>query len=300
MEAMTMGKVHAAINKVKLELAAHGGITKDRTAPDQIGGYAFRGIDDADNVLCGLTAKHGLVLYPRVVDKKSESQIDGRGKLQRHIELTMEIDIVHEEDGSMHTVRACGEGIDSGDKGTGKAHSNARKQAVFSVFQVPTHGENVEEYAAQVAPAATPQAATPPQQQPAEPPPAKRQRTTKAENPAKNPPMNTTVEPPFPHGAGGDPHATVESLMGAIGNSNTFPLLYAVAQDADKVQDPNGKQELFTAVQARAVYLFSSAQSMAEVKEGFPLVTALGQPADVAKAANEAYARFRQPQGQQS
>src|SRR6185369_15552422 len=51
--------VHVAICQIKKELDAHGGITKSRKAPDVIGGFAFRGIDDADNVLGALRRTEG-------------------------------------------------------------------------------------------------------------------------------------------------------------------------------------------------------------------------------------------------
>lgn len=100
------------------------------------------------------------------------------------------------------------------------------------------------------------------------------------------------LEPPFPDGAGGGEDPAGE-LLGRIGDINTFPLLFAIAQDADKHVEP-GRTELFTAIRAKAVDLFARASDMPFVQEGFALVTALGQPDDLKRAANQAYARFRQ------
>jgi hypothetical protein len=47
------------------------------------------------------------------------------------------------------------------------------------------------------------------------------------------------------------------------------------------------------AVGERAAALFASAGTMAAVKEGIPLVEALGKPAELMAACNAAYARFR-------
>lgn len=160
---MTGLHVQEAMNKIKLELARHGGITKDRTAPVG-GGYAFRGIDDIYNVLCGLTAQHGVNMYPSVVgEPKIEYQVTskmGRGgerieQLQTHVHLLLDVKIVSAVDGSSETMRTAGEAIDHGDKATNKAMSAAMKYACIMGFQIPVHGENVdiEAHDVQVAPA---------------------------------------------------------------------------------------------------------------------------------------------------
>lgn len=281
--------VHMAICEIKKILASKGGITKERQAPDQIGGYKFRGIDDMDDALCGLTAAHNIVLYPRVVAKKSETQVDAKGRHQRHVELTLEVDIVSAVDGSSHTIRTEGEGIDTGDKATGKAFSNARKQAVLGVFQIPVHGESsdIEAYVTEVAPAAS----LPPIVQKvvdnadaivsaAGKPGPKKARAPKDETQL---PVNGT---PIPANA-------ADALIARVGEVNTFPLLYAVAQDADATPAGPAKNEIYRAVKDRAIMLFAKTGSMKEVQEGFPLVKALGQPDELKRAANEAYGRFR-------
>ncbi len=94
--------------------------------------------------------------------------------------------------------------------------------------------------------------------------------------------------PPVPS----EPENHTNDLMGRIGEVNTFPLLYAIAQDADQHVEP-GRTELFAAIKHRGVYLFGEAKNLSEVQEGFPLVSALGQPIELKKAANEAYSKFR-------
>lgn len=84
--------------------------------------------------------------------------------------------------------------------------------------------------------------------------------------------------------------------MARVGEVNTFPLLFAFAKEAEALQESNARGEVFAAIHARVVFLFASAKSAAEVKEGLPLVKALGNPLDLVKAGNEAYVRFRQPQ----
>lgn len=170
--------VQKAMAEIKLELARHGGITKDRTAPVG-GGYAFRGIDDIYNVLCGLTAQHGMNMYPLVIgEPKVEYQVttkNGRNgerveALQTHVHLILEVKLVSAIDGSFETIRTAGEAIDQGDKATNKAMSAAMKYACIMAFQIPVHGENIdiESHNVEVAPAA-----------PAEP---KAQRTRRTKN----------------------------------------------------------------------------------------------------------------------
>lgn len=253
--------------EVKAVIAKHGGITKDRKAPDQIGGYAFRGIEDCDDVLSGLTAQYGLMLYPRVVDCQAETQVDAKGRTQRHVSLTLELDIVSMKDGSMRVIRTFGEGIDTGDKATGKAYSNARKMALLGVFMIPTHGENVEQYPTEVAPAA--------------PPAATKLGLAKAK-PRK--------EEPFPNGTAPNPRGgSVADFIKDLNQIHTFPALYAALQDGHQAFGPN----IMMAVGERASALFASAQTMAAVKEGVSLVEALGKPTELMAACNAAYARSR-------
>ncbi len=240
---------------VKVALAKFGGITKDKKAPDQIGGYAFRGIDDADNVLCELTAQHGLMAFPRVMQCLSETQQDAKGRHQRHVRIELSIEWAHVSGAHpVHTV-TWGEGIDTGDKGTGKAFSNARKQAMFSVFMIPTHGENVEEHVTQVAPPAT---------EPAPVPKVKKVQPS---------PMPTTKE--------------VGPAIERIKEVHSFPALMAFL--AEYAGDP----PVMHALKARSITLFEEAKDMATVKQGLDLYKAMGEDSDIGDAGNRAYARVR-------
>ena len=297
--------VHHAMCAIKKRLAQGGGITKDRKAPDQIGGYAFRGIDDADNVLCELTADAGIVLYPRVISHEWEKQTDAKGRLQYHVKEVLEIDIVSAIDGSSHMVRTVGEGIDTGDKGTGKAFSNARKQAVLAAFMIPTHGENVEEHVTEVGPAYVASQAgmlgTVPNPPPSKPkevaaPVDEERAAIQTEEPLPKPgPAKAGRKPRAPKAEIPEEPQSLpldSSFVEKVAQVNTFPLLYAVAQDADVTPEPH-RTQFFEAIKIRAAQLFDSAQNMPEVEEGFSLVSALGSPAALKTAANNAYVRFR-------
>lgn len=288
-EEQKVPHVHTAMCEVKKKLAIHGGIVKDRSAPQQAGGYAFRGIDDVYNVLCGLTADHGLAMYPNVVDKQIDYQTNAKGNVQTHYHLTMQVHFVSAIDGSAHHVTTLGEAIDTGDKACGKAQSYAMKMACLMAFQIPTHGE-MDTEATVVEPAFEQRAAPPPPQSaPAvspEPTTKTRKKKEKAE-PADPFPEQGTAQGESSGDAEGH-----EALMGRIGEVNTFPLLFSIAQDADKFNEP-ARTELFRAVKDRATAIFATSEDMDNVKKGFDLVKALGAPDDLKRAANAAYARFR-------
>lgn len=268
-----MNHVHEAMCAIKKVLAAHGGITKDRKAPDQIGGYAFRGIDDADNVLCGITAEHGIMAYPVVLQCLVETQVDAKGRFQRHVRQELAIDWVSAVDGSERRTVTWGEGIDTGDKGTGKAFSNARKQAVLAALMIPTHGENIEEHATEVG-------------QPA-PPPAPQSKPALAKTKKKNGPPDDNVLAPVPI-----EENQLDATYRKISESSTFPMLYSATQFAAASQEPV-RSKMMEAIIGRGVALFATAPSMEFVREGYPLVQELGQPDVLKRAANAAYERFR-------
>lgn len=130
--------VYAAIAWVQGKLAQTG-ISKGQENKQQH--YKFRGIDDVYNALAPLLSEAGLCILPRVVNRDvTEQASKGGGKLF-YVVLDMEFDFVS-VDGSLHTVRMCGEAMDSGDKATNKAMSAAYKYACIQTFCIPTQGDN--------------------------------------------------------------------------------------------------------------------------------------------------------------
>ncbi len=331
----TTKHVYQAINDVKRILAKGGGITKDREAVAG-GRYAFRGIDDMYNVLCGITAECGLVMIPRVVGSpRVELGLTAKGGAQTHIFLDVEVDFCSEKDGSVHTGRYVGEAIDVSDKACNKAMSAAYKYAHLMVFQIPTHGQSDDdtendnhgvsfpreapreaapvkithlspERSAEIAAAslarmppvgAPPPAVELPKGDLLPPVKAPRAPRAKPEVPAAPPPPPPPEPdaPPF-EVAAESANLLVNGLAGLadrIVQANAFGVLYAFAEEADKVQVEPVRTELFAAIKTRAVHLFETADSAASVKEGFKIVTALGQPEELKRAANTAYTRFR-------
>lgn len=132
-------KVYAAIAAVMGALAKRG-ISKDET--NTFDKYKFRGIDAVYNALAPLLAEHGLLILPRVLERHSEERVSQKGGAVFYVTVAVEFDFVSVEDGSMHTVRAYGEAMDRGDKGTNKAMTAAYKYACFEAFCIPTEGSD--------------------------------------------------------------------------------------------------------------------------------------------------------------
>jgi hypothetical protein len=141
-DVMKPPQVYAAIAAVMAKLAKVG-ISKDRTA--QTGGsgsYKFRGIDDVYNTLAPYLSECQLLILPRVLSREVTERLSNNNKALFYVVLDVEFDFVSAADGSKHTVRVCGEAMDSGDKATNKAMSAAYKYACMEAFCIPTEGDN--------------------------------------------------------------------------------------------------------------------------------------------------------------
>lgn len=131
--------IYKAINAVQSDLAQTG-ISKDRKNQQQ--GYAFRGIDDVYNALAPLLAKHGLCILPRVLSRTFMERETKAGGALFYVTVDCEFEFVASADGSKHVVRTFGEAMDSADKATNKAMSQAYKYACIQAFCIPTQGDN--------------------------------------------------------------------------------------------------------------------------------------------------------------
>lgn len=134
--------VYQAIARVQAALAKEG-ISKDRTAKTGgEGGFKFRGIDDIYNSLAGLLAENELCILPRVLKRDVTERKSAKGNALFYVVVDVEYDFVFAGDGSKHTLRVCGEAMDTGDKATNKAMSVAYKYACLQAFCIPTEGDN--------------------------------------------------------------------------------------------------------------------------------------------------------------
>ncbi|MCP3680293.1 MAG: single-stranded DNA-binding protein [Gammaproteobacteria bacterium] len=137
-----MKEVISAINKVMSEI---GVIAKDRKAPKEAGGYAFRGIDDAYEALQPLLVKHKLIYIPEVIESTREERASKSGGTLIYTILRVKYTFYVQNGDSLVSVVE-GEGMDSGDKSTNKAMSGALKYLILQVFCIPTQEKKDSEH----------------------------------------------------------------------------------------------------------------------------------------------------------
>lgn len=131
-------KVYQAIAAVAADIAAVG---VGKTRMNEAQRFRFRGIDDVMNALAGPLARHKLLILPRHLTRTLTERASQKGGALFYAVVESEFDLVSAEDGSKHTVRAFGEGMDSADKATNKAMAAAYKYAAFQAFCIPTEGQ---------------------------------------------------------------------------------------------------------------------------------------------------------------
>lgn len=139
-KADTITNVHQALQAARIELCGEG-ISKDRQAPQAVGGYAFRGIDDIYNVIGPLLAKYGISFTPQVEDIKHHTRSDAKGRVVNHYVLRCAYLITFAGDpDKCISVTVFGEGMDTADKGLNKAMTSCYKNAIFQTFAPPLTG----------------------------------------------------------------------------------------------------------------------------------------------------------------
>lgn len=119
-------------------------IAKDRTAT-QGASYKYRGIDDVFAAVHPLLGEVGLLIFPgEVVESRFETRATGSGGTLNVARLRVRYTVVG-PDGSWLPGEAWGEGGDSGDKATQKAHSQSYKSFVLQLFSIPTEDSSRDE-----------------------------------------------------------------------------------------------------------------------------------------------------------
>ena len=153
-----------AMNAVKATLASEG-IGKNRSNQQQ--GFKFRGIDDVLNALARVLSDELLVIVPHMTDRHLTERQTKSGGALFSVTITAHYTFVSAEDGSQFTVGPFyGEAMDSADKATNKAMSNAYKYMAIQTFCIPTEGDNdADATTHEVAPSAAGGSSPPPRQQ---------------------------------------------------------------------------------------------------------------------------------------
>lgn len=115
-----------------------GAIAKEGQITEGPQRYKFRGIEQVQQRLQPILVKHGLVILPRTIERIDHPVRTTRSggsmyAVALHVEFT-----IYGPRGDSLVMDTWGEGADSGDKSSGKAHSMAYKTAMLEAFCVPT------------------------------------------------------------------------------------------------------------------------------------------------------------------
>ena len=146
--------VYQAINQI-IRAFSKAGIAKGHT--NAIEQYQYRSIDDVLNRLGPLLARHSLCVLPRVLRRESEDRAGDAGVLLVSVRLLVAFDLVSARDGSRHVIKAWGEALDQGDKGTPKAMSAAFKGAMLQLFCIPVASADADSSSFRLKTNATPE-----------------------------------------------------------------------------------------------------------------------------------------------
>jgi hypothetical protein len=139
--APAVPKVYGAMVQVMREVREVG---KNGVGPQEAGRYAYRKLDDAVDAVGTALRTVGLLLVPvevvaHEIHQTTVSTNNGPCTWTTAT-VTMRWRYIHPEDGSHQDVVMAGEGRDMGDKATGKANSNAWKNALVQSLNIPVQG----------------------------------------------------------------------------------------------------------------------------------------------------------------
>lgn len=139
-EAVLDSPVPAVLGQVLELMRAVREIGKGGTAPQQVGGYRFRKVDDAIDAVGNACRDVGLVLRSEVVRLDTAAPNGG----MRTAHAIMRYTFVSTIDGTEHAIEGAGEGADKGDKSTSKACSMALKYALLQGLMIPVVGVHLD------------------------------------------------------------------------------------------------------------------------------------------------------------
>lgn len=136
-------KVHEALSAVMADVQAvgKGGKVEIKGRP----GYSFRGIDAVVNAVGPALREHGVIVLPKVLDKRYRDFETSNGNLQHECVVEVEYRFIGPE-GDELACSAVGEAADSGDKATPKAMSVAFRTALLIALCIPTDQPDPDEH----------------------------------------------------------------------------------------------------------------------------------------------------------
>lgn len=135
---MEGGKIYRQIAAIMADV----GIVRKAKQSETGQRFYYRGLEDAINALSPVMAKYKVFTAPEVLDIRREDFLTNKNVKYNLVVLTVRFTF-YADDGSNVSAVTVGEAMDSGDKASGKALSNALKYALYQVFCIPTqdHGD---------------------------------------------------------------------------------------------------------------------------------------------------------------
>lgn len=134
------GRIYSAMVEIIGDLPAIG-----KGQRNEAQSFDFRGIDDILVALKPLLARYRVFYVPRVLDRIEAVRTTRSGSalyvVSLHVEFTF-----YADDGSSVVASAWGEGSDSGDKATPKAHTGAQKSALNAVLSIATREDDPDRH----------------------------------------------------------------------------------------------------------------------------------------------------------
>jgi len=142
----TMPMIYKKMARVMAALAKKG-IGKDEQNQQQR--FKYRSIDSVYNVAAPILAQEGVILMPRITEKKmtrfevqKNSQGGGYVQINNQCSLTADVYFYAEDGSSTHCTVVAGS-IDQGDKAELQAQSQIVKYAIIHAFQIPVVGQDI-------------------------------------------------------------------------------------------------------------------------------------------------------------
>lgn len=139
---LPIGKIYSLVPKVSKDI---GPIGKDHQAGSGNFSYSFKSIDDILDKASVAMYTHGVFVVPTVLDaQRGEKPLKNGGATA--FTLLKVLFRFYADDGSFVECTTMGEGADSGDKSTNKAHTSAFKNALIETFAVQTNEPRDSEF----------------------------------------------------------------------------------------------------------------------------------------------------------
>ena len=132
--------VYAAMAAASKAITAVGKSLKNEQA-----GYSARSIDDVLDAVHGPLADAGVVLVPRVIDRRTEVRQSRANRPLYYVELEVSFTF-YGPDGTSVEVLTWGEAMDAQDKATNKAMTAALKTCLIQTFTIPVAGDDADRH----------------------------------------------------------------------------------------------------------------------------------------------------------